>query len=158
MARNNNVLHINEDAVINAFKRLSGKEQTKINKAGLRAGAKMIQKDVRSEVNSYFRNKDEKFGDMLSGVSVTVGKKGDYSKVNLFGKRKYHHSYILRFFSIGTKIRKQRKYKGRSLRRERNLGRISQHDFFQSVNQSTVSSRVDKYITKNTMKLFNNRN
>lgn len=158
MARNNNVLQINEDAVINAFRRLSGKQQTKINKAGLRAGAKVIQKDVRSEVNSYFRSKGEKFGDMLSGVSVTVGKNGDYSKVNLFGKRKYHHSYILRFFSIGTRTRKQRKYKGRLLRRERNLGSITHYDFFQSVNQTTVSTQVDKYITKNTMKLFNNRN
>jgi hypothetical protein len=147
-----NGLECNIKAVWEDFKVLTAKEMDMAVKSALRRGAAQIKKETVSNAKAgikthnnphWYNGQRIEYNDDITDA-VRVGKIEDnYDsdelsiKVHVMGTRNTNSgTYRFRFLEKGTKNRKAKTYKGRPLKKERNLGSIAPRRWFASANNS----------------------
>lgn len=144
------VVEVDMDKAMAALQRLNSKKRNQLQKQALMVGTRVIERDVKKEVRSFFKNKSIKFSDMYNSVKATSGSK--FGKVHLWGRKEYYHSYILRFYAIGTDARYTKSYK----KKRRYTGEIEQHDFYRNVNKQKAMDTVNQNLARKLIRLFDN--
>lgn len=149
-----NGFECNVKALWDDFRGLTAKEMDKAVKAALKRGAAEIKKETLSNAKSgikthnnphYYDGKRIEYNDDITDA-VRVGKIEDnYDsdslsiKVHVMGTRSTNSgTYRFRFLEGGTKNRQAKTYKGKPLKKERNLGSITPRRWFAQAN-STVN-------------------
>lgn len=147
-----NGLECNIKAVWEDFKVLTAKEMDMAVKSALRRGAAQIKKETVSNAKAgikthnnphWYNGQRIEYNDDITDA-VRVGKIEDnYDsdelsiKVHVMGTRNTNSgTYRFRFLEKGTKNRKAKTYKGKPLKKERNLGSIAPRRWFAQANSS----------------------
>ena len=103
-----NEVTVDAKQVINMFEELTSKQQKEVHRRALRSASNILIKQTRfnlkSVVKSSITARSMKTGKSLSsGVKASINKEATQSTVHIMG------DYRLKWFEMGTKIRKTRK-------------------------------------------------
>jgi hypothetical protein len=131
---NNYEFEIDRKQVLDMFNDFDKRMRKKTLVSVLRKAANILRKQTISNLKSVVRNidKKDKYNNTLrKGIKVSVQKNNEEVKVHIMG------NYKLKFFEIGTVPRYTKKWKGKSLKKQRYTGSIKQYNFFRNAKQQT---------------------
>lgn len=148
-------IEVSTEKLLKTFEGLSQRNMTSIHKSALSKGAVSVRKDVKDQIKQTFKTKGEKYRDMFrGGVQITKKRDGQSVKVHLFGSDKNYYSYVLRFFSIGTKDRYVKKRNGNTLKKPAYRGTVKKTDFFSAVNYNKAYQEINNELGKRILKKY----
>lgn len=176
----NSGLECDIEKTFNAFMNLTQTEMTRATKRALRAGAKELQNQTKSNLNSaikttnnphWYNGKRVYYNDTLEDA-VRIGKfNTDFEEeistsVHIYGTRdKNSGTYRARFLEKGTKDRYARKGRNRNhelitLRKPKYLGHITGRWFFKNAQTQVLPNLSNIYMSEieKTINKLNNTN
>lgn len=140
---------VDDRQVLNLFSELSSKRQKEVHKTALKTASNILIKQTRTNLRSIIKSKitakSNKTGKSLSsGVKYNIDKDATQSTVHIMG------DFRLKFFELGTKIRKTRK----GYNRGKNIAKY----FFKiakSVTESQIFSSMEQIIKESIIRVNN---
>lgn len=138
------MIEVDNKKVLSLFANLNSKKQQKVFNNALKKGAQVLVKETRKQLRKGVKNttkKNIKYGKSLSqGVKFKV--KNNEAKVHIMG------DFRLKFFEMGTNIRKTRKGWKR--------GKINAKRFFANAKankEKEIFSNINTYISDSIKKV-----
>ena len=120
----------------------------KYAQAALYAGASVIKGATKSTFQSKLpaaSQQNPKYSDTLLDAVRNSRTEGDVVTIHILGTRQSSSgTYRARFFENGTKYRKQRTWRGKPLKKRRNLGKLPALRYFSSAVSSSETQAIAK--------------
>lgn len=151
----------NVEEVFNSFSQLASADMKKSIKGAISKAAKVLQEQTKTNLNSviktrgndHWRNGElieysDTIDDGVRRTKVYENSDEDYeAKVHILGTRASESgTYRLRFLETGTKQRTQKTFKGKTLKKPRNLGMIRGRRFFESAKREVLPQIQQIYL------------
>jgi hypothetical protein len=141
-----NNVEIDDKKVKDFFKELSSKERIKAQKLAIKKASQILVKEAKRNLKNSVKNA-KKSTSLISGIkSKVVEDDGEvFSKIHILG------DFRLKFFELGTKVRKLRKNNA-------NRGVINPTYFFKTAKDSKekeVISSINELLIQSILKVYN---
>lgn len=144
-----NTVTVDAKEVINMFTELTSKQQREVYRKALRKASSILIRQTRTNLKSVIKGSitaiSKKTGKSLSsGIKASINKDATQSTVHIMG------DFRLKFFELGTNIRKTRK--------GYNRGKINDKYYFRTAKstvESEVFSNMEQIITESIIRVNN---
>lgn len=146
-----NNFQVDSRQVINLFSELTSRQQKQVHKTALRRAAGLLSREakqqLKKEIGKAIGHKNRWNNKTLgSGIKTKVNKEGDEAKVHILG------DFRLRFFELGTKVRKTKKGYDRGIMKAtyffKTAKQNKEREIFNTLDQ-LISQSIQKIANKN---------